>query len=188
MRYDDLLHWLNEQFPDEDYVLIAESFSGPLAVQFASRSPPYLRGVVFVATFARSPSRLPIFMVGLAQAVPYRAQLLQRMIQPFVMGKWTNKDFMLIFQRALNNTLPNTMAGRLREVLSVNVVSQIAKIDIPFIYMRASRDRIVPARFASDFVISKQNVKTVDGPHFLLQANPRDCSKHILEFIEQLDA
>src|SRR4051794_30846760 len=39
----------------DDFVLVAESFSGQFAIRIAARRPARLRGIVLVATFARCP-------------------------------------------------------------------------------------------------------------------------------------
>ena len=38
-----------------EYVVVGESFSGPLALMLAARRPPGLRGIVLCASFVRSP-------------------------------------------------------------------------------------------------------------------------------------
>jgi len=43
---------------DEPFVLVGESFSGPIAIALASSYPPGLIAVVLVCTFARSPARV----------------------------------------------------------------------------------------------------------------------------------
>ena len=44
---------------DEPYVLLAESFSGPVAISIAASCPPRLLGVVLCCSFARNPQ--PMF-------------------------------------------------------------------------------------------------------------------------------
>src|SRR6202158_387734 len=41
---------------NETFALIAESFSGPIAVKVAARGPPELKAVILVASFIRSPA------------------------------------------------------------------------------------------------------------------------------------
>ena len=48
------------QLPSRPFILLAESFSGPLAVELATRHPTGLRGLVLAATFARRPVPLPL--------------------------------------------------------------------------------------------------------------------------------
>src|SRR5262249_61571198 len=63
--------------PDRPYVLLGESFSGPIAISIAAASPPQLVGLVLCGTFARNPhpvlgslrSLLPLLPLGL---VPMR--------------------------------------------------------------------------------------------------------------------
>jgi pimeloyl-ACP methyl ester carboxylesterase len=40
---------------DRPYVLLGESFSGPIAVSIAAAAPPGLRGLILCSTFARNP-------------------------------------------------------------------------------------------------------------------------------------
>jgi len=40
---------------DEDYVLLAESFSGPVGIAIATATPARLKGLILCATFASNP-------------------------------------------------------------------------------------------------------------------------------------
>jgi pimeloyl-[acyl-carrier protein] methyl ester esterase len=53
--YDELLAWMEPRLPAEPFVLLAESFSGPLAIRFAARHPERVAHLVLAATFLRSP-------------------------------------------------------------------------------------------------------------------------------------
>src|SRR5260370_34050132 len=54
----ELLHLLDSTaFGSEPFVLIAESFSSPLAFQWAATNPPNLKGLVICAGFTTSPIR-----------------------------------------------------------------------------------------------------------------------------------
>ena len=61
--YERIVDWLLPCLPPEEYVIVAESFSGPAATRIALERPAHLRGVVFVATFLRAPVRLPIWSI-----------------------------------------------------------------------------------------------------------------------------
>lgn len=57
-----------------DFVVVGESFSGPLALLLAARSPPGLRGVVLCATFIRFPLPVPALpRLGAGLDVPLAA-------------------------------------------------------------------------------------------------------------------
>jgi pimeloyl-ACP methyl ester carboxylesterase len=54
--YDDLVHVVNRALPPtKHFVLLGESFGGPLALKVASQSIPNLRAVVLCATFVLNP-------------------------------------------------------------------------------------------------------------------------------------
>jgi len=48
---------------------------------------------------------------------------------------------------------------------------------VPACYLRATQDRLVPARCAATFsaLAAEFEVITIDGPHMLLQSRPAEC-------------
>lgn len=69
-----LVEHVLERLPTETpYVLVAESFSGPVALQVAARGPSALRGVILCATFVASPLRwFPATLVPAVRGVLFR--------------------------------------------------------------------------------------------------------------------
>src|SRR5262245_7139152 len=56
LRYEELEQHVRRRLPtDEPLILLAESFSGPLAIAIAASPPPQLKAIVLVCTFARLP-------------------------------------------------------------------------------------------------------------------------------------
>src|SRR5262245_43667311 len=56
LDYTALEAWVRERLPTQaPYVLLGESFSGPLVLAIAASPPTLLRGLVLTATFARAP-------------------------------------------------------------------------------------------------------------------------------------
>lgn len=72
--YSELAGFVLAALPDDSpIVLLAESFSGPVAIQVSATRPAGLIGVVLCATFARNPR--PFFrpLLGLVHVAPVRA-------------------------------------------------------------------------------------------------------------------
>ncbi|POO57844.1 alpha/beta fold hydrolase [Agrobacterium rosae] len=182
-RYDDLHIWLKNVLPDDDFILVAESFSGPLAIMLASQKPLGLRGIVFVATFVRSPVRLPLFLTHAVNIIPIKSTVLTWLIQPLLMGRWSGKAFTKRFRSALKLVPAATVAGRLREVLKVDAREQLRRLSLPVIYLRATQDRLVPSKMSQDFDLAPDTVFTIEGPHFLLQSRAKQAAAFILKFI-----
>ena len=56
LGYQELIELVNRHLPkEEEYVLLAESFSGYIAYSVALQKPKNLKAVVFVATFLENP-------------------------------------------------------------------------------------------------------------------------------------
>ncbi len=185
-RYEEVFEWTKSQIPKEDFVLVAESFSGPIGIHVGAEKPPGLKGIVFVAIFARSPRKLPAFLAALVKIMPFRSSLIANMAQPILMGKRANRTFTAQFLQAMHNVPQTTLSKRLVSVLKVDVVDVLQGIDVPVLYLRATKDRLVPARMARDFELSNGTVQDIEGPHFLLQACTDQTDMHIARFIANL--
>ena len=77
------------------------------------------------------------------------------------------------------------IAGRVREVLAVDCSDALAGCAVPILYLRATRDAIVKVKSLRKILATKPNmiVRTVEGPHLLLQASPAAAWKEIAEFL-----
>src|SRR5690349_20385434 len=58
LTYADLLPRVLAELPAGPFVLLGESFSGPLSLMAAATCPPGLRGVILCASFVRNPLKL----------------------------------------------------------------------------------------------------------------------------------
>lgn len=185
-RYEDLQIWVEGLLPKDDFIIVAESFSGPLAVMLSDKKPCGLKGVVFVATFAKTPVKLPSTWTYALEITPINSRLVTWLAQPLLMGKWSEREFTAKFRQTMNLVPAATVAGRLREVLKVDVTEKVGRLPVPFIYLLATSDRLVPSRMALDFALAPDVIVTIDGPHFLLQANAPQCCAHILSFADRV--
>lgn len=138
LSYVDLTKLILTSLPQtEPFVLVAESFSGPVAVMLAVEEPPGLVGLILCASFARNPrpSRFTLVFTN------WRPEGLLRSL--FLNGE-TSTSLRDSFAKALNRVSPAVLAGRLREIVNVDVTADLARIDVRCLYLRATRDRIVP--------------------------------------------
>ena len=56
LGYDDLLSTIRQALPlDEPFLLLGESFGGPLALRLAASKPPGLKGVILCGSFVTCP-------------------------------------------------------------------------------------------------------------------------------------
>jgi pimeloyl-[acyl-carrier protein] methyl ester esterase len=172
--------------PASDTVLVAESFSGPVALALAARYPVRIRCLVLCATFAQSPFRS---MLRGAKFVP------SSMLQPNPMQRLLLQHLCLNGERSaslleqtvsvLRSVPATTMHARLATLASIDVRPVLQKVTVPVLYLQASRDRIVSPRLGRALTskLSNVSIRQVEGPHLLLQARPHDCAEAILQFL-----
>ena len=174
----------------EHAVVIAESFSGPIAVALAARYAAKVRCLVLCATFARSPFRT---LLRFVRFIPARAFSPNPLLPATLRHFCFNGDDVSLRPSAVSvvgTVPPAIMRSRLACLASVDVSLLLQKIELPVLYLRASRDRIVGARISRALTsqLSNVSITEIDGPHLLLQARPRECATAITSFVSSLHA
>ena len=71
----------------------------------------------------------------------------------------------------------------MREMTGLRTEQQI--LDIPCAYIRAGNDLLISRSHAEEFrrIAPQLEVTEIPGPHFLMQARPKQCAKVILKYI-----
>ncbi|WP_057970772.1 alpha/beta fold hydrolase [Lysobacter antibioticus] len=178
LGYDELVARVRPQLPtDEPYLLIGESFSGPIAIRLAASKPPSLAGLVLCASFARAP-RPPgsplnaATLARLAGLLPL-ARMPTRWVATAMLGRWSSPQWRARLGPLLASLDPAVMRHRLREGGAVDVTAALAEIACPLLYLRARRDRLVSADSWRSIGEARPDARCIeiDAPHFLLQAH-----------------
>ena len=142
--YEQLEQHVRSFLPsDESLVLLAESFSGPLAIALAANPPPQLKALVLVCTFARLP--IPSFALLWFKAVGlpplWRAPMF--LASRMLFGRFRSEAKEAALSRAIKTVTPQTWRARLNAVLSADKTPSLCRIQLPLLYLRASEDRVV---------------------------------------------
>jgi pimeloyl-ACP methyl ester carboxylesterase len=169
------------------FVLLGESFSGPIAISLASTSPAGLIGLVLCCSFARNP--LPVLgrlrlLVGLVPLKRVPVDLLCRLL----LGRFSSPELRSTLNQALGRVSPAALRARLRGVLSIDVSDKLRQLRMPLLYLRATEDRLIPraaGRLVSRLAPHARMVE-VAAPHFLLQAVPSQAAAIVTEFVREL--
>jgi pimeloyl-[acyl-carrier protein] methyl ester esterase len=144
LGYDELLPLVRAELPlGQRFLLVGESFSGPLAIRLAAEQPAGLCGVVLIASFATTPAPwLPQWcQVGIR---PWPLSWLRTAshLSARLMGFGT-PELRRLFARAQSQVRPAVLAARVRATLSVNVLDELQRIAVPILYLAARRDTII---------------------------------------------
>lgn len=188
LGYEALLPRVLATLPREGpFVLVGESFSGPLSLMVAATEPPGLCGVVLCASFARRPLAVPALFHGLARgpllrAVPFEAQV-QAML-----GGYATPRLRAILARALGLVSNDVMASRVRAMLGLDATDLLRQCPVPILYLRPTRDRLVLAGSLRHILSTRPDtqVTEIEGPHLVLQTRPEQCLRAIEDFLARI--
>jgi pimeloyl-[acyl-carrier protein] methyl ester esterase len=188
LGYRELEAFVREALPrDRPYVVLGESFSGPIAIRLAADPPAGLAGIVLCVTFAKNPYPL------LAWAGPWAAGLpvmsLPTWVRaPFIWGTSTTARDRLESQLARAAVTEAVLRHRVAAVLAVDETNALASVRIPVLVLQASDDRVVPRAAAEHIVRTLPAVERLEmrGPHMLLQIRAAECAAAVRRFMHGL--
>jgi pimeloyl-ACP methyl ester carboxylesterase len=186
LDYSELLPRVRAAIPNsEPFVLLGESFSGPLAIMLAAEAPAGLQGVILSASFATNPIPwFPRFARPLVQPVFFRAMPRFTQVKA-ILGRYATPELRTILLKANSAVHPAVMAARARAILAVDVMAQFKACPYPILYLRGERDRVVRKQILNGLVLARPSLQvvTLPAPHLVLQVAPEKSAKAILEFV-----
>ncbi|MBB1062169.1 alpha/beta hydrolase [Marilutibacter spongiae] len=170
------------------FVLLGESFSGPLAIRISSDPPPGLVGVVLSTTFARSPVRGLSPLASLVRFAPARPPM--PLLSWSLLGQWATPGLQRQLRAALHSVSPAALRARAAAALRVDVSGLLGLVRMPTLQLVASHDRLLassaPARL-STHLPSCRTVRLA-GPHLLLQASTQQAAQAVVAFARGVPA
>lgn len=185
--YDELLPQVQRLLPqDEPFILLAESFSGPLAIKVAATQPNNLQALILCATFAENPLPLLGWVHWIVSPLFFRfplPRILARYLMTGADGSTVLVDRILEIAQF---TKPEVIASRIRLVLTVNETKALKSCRVPILYLRATRDKLV-GRHCGDQILrlnSRARQVEIDAPHLLLQTEPEKAVYAISRFLK----
>ena len=168
---------IEEQLPKEDYILLAESFSGGIVPELLKQDIPNLKGVIFVASFLSCPNR---YLLPIAKVLPIKklasAPLSKIGHKLLLLGKDASRALLSKFIKVTKSIPDHILKSRLA-VMSQQILPS-ATFDVPTVYIQALSDRLITPRKSREFKNVFKNIDyiKIDGPHFILQARPKESS------------
>jgi len=189
LSYDELEQYILIRLPkDKPFILVGESFSGPLAISLAEKKLPLLRGIVLVCTFAALPgAHFGRYLVSTLKRVPFwRAPL--ALSASLLGGHFMTPSIRQQLAGALESVSPAVWQARVQALLTVDVSSALRKLTLPMLYLRATKDRVV-FRSASERIWRLNNRVTIvdiEAPHLLLQTQPQQAAVAVRAFVESV--
>lgn len=174
--------------PEGPVVLIAESFSGPVAARLATAQPRRIAAVVLAGSFVACPwPGLPAaiampFCNGVTMRLGRRPSLLRALL----LNGHADPETAACAHEAIGSVPPDVLAARLRCAMRA-AWSMPGRCTVPLLYLRATRDRLVHdyavrealRRFVHAVVVP------IDAPHMLLETAPAAAAAAIAAFLDR---
>jgi pimeloyl-ACP methyl ester carboxylesterase len=185
LGYVDLETFARKALPqNEPYLVLGESFSGPIAISIAASNSPGLLGVILCVTFARNPHPLlPLVSALLRPLPPWRVP---RFIQqPNLFGRFNSPYLRAKLHEVRSLVSPKTLKARLEAVAAIDVSEKLRRVSVPALYLRGKRDRVV-SRASCDYIrklLPGIIVVEFEAPHLLLQTVPQDAVSALKKFV-----
>jgi pimeloyl-ACP methyl ester carboxylesterase len=176
-----------DQLPrDQRFVLLGESFSGPLAIRIAARAPAGLDGLILSASFAANPFPWLGWARPLAAYLPVKS--LPRWLRaPLMWGSLSPERAPSQMERAMSGVSAAAVRRRIAALLAVDETVALQRVAAPTLLLQARGDRVIPKTATNRILkfLPQAELVEIDGPHLLLQTRPRECAAAVLRFLNE---
>jgi pimeloyl-[acyl-carrier protein] methyl ester esterase len=165
-----------------DSILIAESFSGPLAIMLANRVR--VAALILCNTFANAPyfgtlGRLPLALIA---RIPPPSFFLRY----FILGTDAPDSLVAQVRKVVERVPAEVFAKRARSALHVDVTGELARCTSPILYLRGTDDHVIH-EWSVDAIVRAATVPVsvvrIAGPHLMMKTAPRECWSAIGAFL-----
>lgn len=189
LSYSELVSCVRESIPSSPSLLVAESFSTPLATKLAATRPSNLAGLVLCAGFVTNPvGRWAPLVKVLARPWLFRLSPPHLMLEYFLVGVGPPKALESGVRQALRLVNPDVLARRVRAILDCDARKDLVQTKVPVLYIRAEGDHLVRAECFTEIQRLRPDtmLASIPAPHLVFQREPRKAAEAIMRFIHQL--
>lgn len=179
--------WVSERLPHGECVLLAESFSGLVALTLLATAASRFRSVIFVGAFAEPPKP---FISRMAPMLPRGGSLLKSipsfMLRQYCLGPGGTVGQINLVRDALKSVSPEVLSHRLGLVNTRHAFGG-GRVAGSCHYVQASADRLVPERCIQWFRqrFPSLSVTRLEGPHFLLLTRPAESARLVMQILAE---
>lgn len=192
--YVTLALQLHKELPvcknDKKRLLIAESFSGPLAIRLAALRPDEIGGIVLASSFCNAPLKRGI-AISVA-LLPLRPLFLVKpprsALRHFLIGDDVNDSELEVLRKVMEEIPSSTLSKRVRTIIELMQDDNPDLPDIPVLILQAQNDNLVPWEAQSNLESYYPQAKThwLEAPHLIFQRRPDECLRHIMDFASEI--
>jgi pimeloyl-ACP methyl ester carboxylesterase len=185
LDYDALDGFVRARLPAGRFVVLGESFSGPVAIRLAYDERDRVAGLVLASTFARNP--WPSWLASAVSLLDAR-YCPDRLADLILLGDRASPELSRVLHQVVD-ALPRTaLQARSRAALTVDVSTLLAATTCPALCLSGSSDWLVQRRCASHIRALRPDCEMIvfDGSHNLLMTHVDEATLAINQFCDKL--
>lgn len=187
LGYEELASLVEGQLPARrPFVLLGESFSGPIALRVAAKAPLGLAAVVLAASFHRRP-----VAPWLAALRPMTRAIFSRpppelVVRHLLAGPNAPADLVAKVRAAVARVRPEILSARVRAALDVDASGALAACRVPLLYLGGTEDRLLRRGIPSEVraILPSAEVRLLEAPHLVLQRRPGEAAAALGDFLK----
>lgn len=185
LGYDDLVAFVVARAPKEKFVVVGESFSGPIAIEIAATDRRVV-GLILASSFARH--RMPAFLAPLAQMLDMR-WMPTNIVAAALLGPAATPDLKARLARVLAGIPREIIRTRASEALRVDKRDRLREVTCPVLCLRGRFDRLAGTKYLDEIRSAQPGCQVLwlDAPHMLLETHADEAAKAINRFCERLN-
>lgn len=188
LGYAELEEFVRKSLPTSGrFVILGESFSGPIAISIAASQPAGLVGLILCCTFMRNPRPLFASLRPLINMFPVKLVPLT-LFNTVLLGRFSTPQLRSALASAMSQVSAEALRARLHAVLSTDNSAKLKVVDVPLLYLLARHDKVVPVSALRQIkrALPTTQVESLNAPHFLLQATPLEAAVLVSNFMRKL--
>lgn len=186
LDYDQLASYVKEQIPSKNFILLAESFSGPIVTKLLKHTQ--LSAIILCASFLNSPRPILTRIVSYCPSCIFKLRLPSFILRFFCFGRDCSYSTITLFYKAISLVNPSVLKFRLKLLSQINEIPNISNLAIPFYYLMPSDDLLVPKSCAQEILKAQKSlvIKKIEGAHFIMQSSPKESAKVIFDICNSI--
>jgi pimeloyl-[acyl-carrier protein] methyl ester esterase len=184
LGYDELTAIAAARLPEGRFVILGESFSGPIAIGIAAKEPR-AAGLILASSFARHP--LPSLLIPFMRLLDSK-RVPSWSIAAALLGAWGTPELKSRLREVQEKLPRETIEARAAAALRVDQRDALRRIACPVMCLHGRFDRVTGRRCVRQILLAQPHcqMQWLEAPHMLLETHPDEAARAIDAFCDRL--
>ena len=186
--YQQLFPCIREALPwGKPYSLLADSFSGHLALLFAEEQPQNLESIILCSSFFNNPASQTTWWNKVVGKDPCKPPFTKEFLKTFMFGEDCPDGLLDKAKEVFDSVPPEILEFRWNLAMKTETRRQLASSKKPILFMAGNQDSLLHEKHLADLALMQPNMEVLrlEAPHALLQRNPREAVAYVDAFVSQ---